>query len=253
MTTAAHARNALAIIESTPYFYEPYNRKIEKELHDMHMSCGMVDWFVDKHYAALGKEPPTTVLDLGSGLGFHVCALAGLHCHEAGVQCHITAIEKSPAVMKKMLEEEKSVRQHITPIIGDIVTMPSYGENYFELAICCDVLFYLNPKDLIPTLKKIYQAVMPGGEFLGTLLISKRITCDFEDKLLGITVYVASPTAFIRGILKLAGFEYKTHFPKNKAERAQYHDGREIKYSFVGIKPFPKPRIKRKIASIKEN
>lgn len=252
MTTATHARNALAIIESTPYFYKPDNPKIEEKLHDMHMSCGIVDWFVDKDYAALGKEPPTTVLDLGSGLGFQVSALAGLHCHEAGVQCHITAIEKSAAVMKKMLEEEKSVRQHITPIVGDIVTMPFYGENDYELAICCDVLFYLNPKDLIPTLKKIYQAVMPGGEFLGTLLISKTMSCYREDRLMGITVYYASPTAFIRGILKLAGFEYKTHFPKNKAERTQYPDDRKIKYSFVGIKPFPKTRIKRKIASSKE-
>ena len=83
-----------------------------------------------------------------------------------------------------------------------------------------DMLAYLPPKTLISTIRKIYDALLPGGLFVGTFLVNRELKTDNDvlemAKGQASNSYSYTNPAIVANILQLAGFQMEvctTHNP----------------------------------------
>lgn len=106
------------------------------------------------------------VLDLGGGSGANTLPLI-----EKG--CKVTIIDKDPDAIFEFCLNEFSLfgglELHYHAMVGDI-TEKAYPKN-MDAIICVDMLPYIPPSKLQVTLDKIYGALHPGGQFVGTLFL----------------------------------------------------------------------------------
>ena len=104
------------------------------------------------------------VLDLGCGQGANSIPLAAK-------QCSVTAVDKEPSVIEqyRINLTTLSTQRYSEPTLaqGDI-TNCEYPKDV-DAIICIDVLPYLPPAKLREAMSKIFQAVRPGGKFIGTI------------------------------------------------------------------------------------
>jgi SAM-dependent methyltransferase len=100
------------------------------------------------------------ILDVGCGEGHFTNKLIKLGTKIVGVDISETAIRRA----------KKLYGNNITFIRGDIceIQMP---EEFFDLIVCLEVLYYLSAKDVLKILKLFYKILKQGGR----LLVSVRV------------------------------------------------------------------------------
>lgn len=102
--------------------------------------------------------PIKTVLDLGCGPGLYAEEF-----DEKGYR--VTGIDFSKRSITYAKESAKNKRKHIKYIYGDYLTMNYKEEFDLVVLIYCD-FGVLPPEDRSVLLRKIYQALKPGGSFV---------------------------------------------------------------------------------------
>jgi len=94
-------------------------------------------------YQTLKNKPVAKILDIGCGFGTLLAELQNkYHFSVVGLECSSYAIRKAPASIKKKIK------------IGNILKLP-FKKNSFEVVICFDVIFYLNPEEVIKAIKNL--------------------------------------------------------------------------------------------------
>lgn len=68
-------------------------------------------------------------------------------------------------------------------ILGSLPNL-SFKENYFDLILCLEVLYYLNPKDRIKSLETIKKALKPDGYFFFSGVLDGGIRYFAEDEII---------------------------------------------------------------------
>ncbi len=127
---------------------------------EMFESCTKTEQFVTEYF----MDPPKRVLDLGSGIGANTRPMA-----KRGA--HVTAIDSSRKLLQAFSAQcitDQCPNENIRLLRGDITTMESYGKN-FELVVAVDILPYIAPKDLRPTMEKIQKCLADNGILIGTI------------------------------------------------------------------------------------
>lgn len=152
------------------------------------------------------------VLDLGCGIGKNCEAFLlkgwnayALDKHKQGLDTFETRI--------KTLQKEKQDLGKYRIIHKDITLMGKLATN-LDLVLADEVLPYISPTSLVDTIKKIYDAILPGGLFMGTLFthIEPKTA---EDRIkLGFSCLVNCHSyrnpALMANILRLAGFQIES-------------------------------------------
>jgi SAM-dependent methyltransferase len=157
-------------------------------------------------------EGKGVALDLGCGVGLSSIALIkkGWTVYALDKHKEVLDIFKSRiSEVKAQLKPEESPLGKYAIINKDITDM-SLKENLLDLVLAEDVLPYLSPDSLIPTFKKIYKALLPGGVFIGTFLINRELVTK-EDVIPMATIcvlkaYSYTNSAFVTNIFKHVGF-----------------------------------------------
>ena len=101
----------------------------------------------------VARRRHTNAIDIGCGPGILTQRLAA-YCD------HILGIDFSPKAISLARERCKDDK-HISFAVGDIRNFNHSGK--YDLLICAEILYYLNPQDLDKTLKKIAELAAPDG------------------------------------------------------------------------------------------
>lgn len=188
---------------------------LPKRHHEMALSCNKVSGFVSKYL--INSDFKGTVLDLGSGTGSNALPLVAKGCQ-------VTIIDQFEDVISIYKQHEMNLfnfsgqdcnhLQKATSLIGDMTTIPFPKD--VDAIICVDALPYILPSAMQQTLKKIYQALRPGGQFIGTLFFKPyeredSVTTDMRK--IGAHFYLGE--ALARDIVLRSGFTIQ-HEKKRK-------------------------------------
>jgi SAM-dependent methyltransferase len=157
-------------------------------------------------------EGKGVALDLGCGVGLSSIALIKKGWTVYALDKHKEVLD----IFKSRISEVKAQLKPEEPALGkyaiinkDITDM-SLKENLLDLVLAEDVLPYLSPDSLIPTIKKIYKALLPGGVFIGTLLINRELRNNEEVVLMAsvcfLRAYSYTNPAFVTNIFRHVGF-----------------------------------------------
>lgn len=180
------------------------------------LSCTKGSEYVNTYF--IQSAQIRTALDLGCGMGTNSIPLL-----QRGWT--ITAIDKLPEAISlynlhvlTTLGTNMPVRTNPKTLVEDIVTYP-YPENV-DAVICVDVLPYVPSIHLKNTLRKIYKALKPGGQFIGTLFIRPTGPLPRKDQLviellskLGAHYYPGKE--FAHEIIARSGFIIKAERERN--------------------------------------
>lgn len=137
-------------------------------------------------------------LDLGCGIGANSRPLLNLGWRVTGIDRHAEALRQF-----KLFAEGKNP----TLIKGD-VTQCDIPKNKFNLVIALQLLNYLEPKSIRPLMKKIYDALLPNGKFIGTIWFDN----GKEEGISRFGVYLYKKEA-IPALLMHSGFEIEQCIP----------------------------------------
>ena len=146
-----------------------------------------------------------TVLDLGCGLGANSIPLYS----EKG--CKVIAIDNLPEVIKVYSDNVRILSNRTSNkepniITGDIVVY-EYPENV-DAVIGVDILPYIAPANLKMVMEKIFNALRPGGKFVGTLFFNSAENV-FLDMMGKMGSHLYPDKEFVGEIVTRSGFQMK--------------------------------------------
>ncbi len=103
-------------------------------------------------------------LDIGCGKGFVIEYLAErpFHLHPHGVDVSDLAIEQTRARMSKIPNVAERIQQ------ANCTSLP-YGDDFFALVTCFDVLQHLDQSEIVVAMNEISRVVRQGGMFFGSV------------------------------------------------------------------------------------
>ena len=130
----------------------------------MFASCTLPDRFAEEFFAS----PPSTVLDLGAGIGANSLLMA-----KNGAD--VTALDSSLELLTTYAAKASKVYGFGTIELyhSDITMINSYGGPY-KLVLAVDVLPYLPSNQLKATMEKIHKCLEDGGLFIGTIFTTDK-------------------------------------------------------------------------------
>jgi SAM-dependent methyltransferase len=196
-------------VEQTPSFYKPetpviFNGKtladkawlLQKKMFD---ACSLVNPFA----AIFFNNPPTKVLDLGSGKGSNSLPMAINGSF-------VTAIDQSKELLEIFCMDAfnrscSSENLRLYPF--DITLLDSYGGPY-KLTLAIDILPYIPPKKLKSTMEKIYTSLDSDGILVGTIFTEEDTEEPIQEILqqLGAHFY-KNGEDFVLKLIEHSGFE----------------------------------------------
>lgn len=163
---------------------------------EMALGCTSCSEYVKKHL--IHSSSRGTVLDLGCGLGANSIPLL-----MKGWK--VIAIDKQPKVINQYFKQVSDVQKSQVTIAEDDIITYKYPKD-IDAVICVDVLPYLPPKELRTTLNKIFQALRPGGKFIGTLFFGSK-EHPVKEMLEKLGAHFYSDKKFVRDTVVLSGFK----------------------------------------------
>ena len=191
---------------------------------EMYLSCSQTSEYVETYL--VHSDSKGTVLDLGCGIGANTIPLFQKGWKVIAIDNHYEAIEScvdniAKAFLFSMLSGNVPSVDSPSIITGDIITN-EYPEN-MDAVVCVDVLPYLPPPHLKATMEKIFRALRPGGQFVGTVFFKPTShESPFTELMgkLGAHFYPGIESA--REIVTRSGFLIKTEKERNDSN-AQSH------------------------------
>ncbi|MCH9617860.1 MAG: tRNA 5-carboxymethoxyuridine methyltransferase [Chlamydiia bacterium] len=161
------------------------------------------------------EHPPTTVLDLASGVGNNSLPMA-----KKGA--FVTVIEKEKKLLHQLglrCEKEKIPQEQIRRIYNNITGMESFGNNY-DLVIAINILGYLPEYTLTDTMLKIFTCMRKGGILIATLPTNESLEqglVELSERMNQQIYQDGEP--FIRNLIQASGLTVK------KIEKRSPEDG----------------------------
>jgi SAM-dependent methyltransferase len=105
-------------------------------------------------------------LDLGCGVGANATLLL-----EKGWK--VLCVDKNPAVIKTLTSKVSRYIESKRAIVREAdITVCKVAKEGYDLVLCVDALPYIKPDKLQELMRKIFEAVKPGGVFIGSLFLS---------------------------------------------------------------------------------
>lgn len=152
------------------------------------------------------KGRPGRALDVGCGIGLNCIELLSKGWVVYALDVHKEVLE----IFKERLSEVKSEKEAPCQIINKDITKISLRKCFLDLVLANDVLSYIHPDELIPTIKKIYDALFPGGIFMGTFLVNTELNANIDILLMArvrtLNVYSYTNPAIVSNIFRYVGF-----------------------------------------------
>lgn len=146
------------------------------------------------------------VLDVGCGIGLNCIKLLSKGWSVYALDVHKEVLK----IFEDSLSVVKSEATAFCQIINKDITEIPLKERNLDLILANDVLSYLHPDALIPTIKKIYDALFPGAIFMGTFLVNTELNTDKDILLMAnvraFNVYSYTNPAIVSNIIRYAGF-----------------------------------------------
>lgn len=165
-------------------------------------TMGLIDTYKGKGIA----------LDVGCGVGLNSIALLKKGWDVYALDLHKEVLDIFKAQVSKVASHAKAEETALGKykiINKDITEMPLKA-CCLDLVLADDVLSYLSPDLLIPTIRKIYEALLPGGIFMGSLLVNREFSSDEDIVLMAnvcaLNAYSYTDPAVIANIFRYAGF-----------------------------------------------
>ncbi|MBM3192996.1 MAG: class I SAM-dependent methyltransferase [Chlamydiae bacterium] len=153
-----------------------------------------------------------TALDVGCGVGLNSIALLKMGWNVCALDLYKEVLDVFKEHVSKVRSSVESKESNFGKyrIINKDITDMTLKASCLDLVLAYDVLSYLSPDSLIPTIRKIYAALLPGGIFMGSLLVNRELSTD-EDVLLMVSMralnaYSYTDPAVIANIFRYAGF-----------------------------------------------
>lgn len=165
-------------------------------------TMGLIDTYKGKGIA----------LDVGCGIGLNSIAILkkgwdvyALDLHKevlAIFEAHVSKVASHAKAEETTLGECTIINKDITEMLLEACSL--------DLVLADDVLSYLSPDLLIPTIRKIYEALLPGGIFMGSLLVNRELSSDKDIVLMArvcaLNAYSYTDPVVISNIFRYAGF-----------------------------------------------
>jgi SAM-dependent methyltransferase len=105
-------------------------------------------------------------LDLGCGVGANATLLL-----EKGWK--VLCVDKNPAVIERLTSKVSGYIESKRAIVREAdITVCKVPKEAYDLVLCVDTLPYIKPANLQQLMTKIFEAVKPGGVFIGSLFLS---------------------------------------------------------------------------------
>lgn len=156
-------------------------------------------------------------LDLGCGIGANSRPLLKLGWK-------VTGIDRNAAALQQF---SKFADNYVNLIQGD-VTQCDLPKNKFNLVIALQLLNYLEPKSIRPLLKKIYDALLPNGTFIGTMWFDT----GREEGITKFGVYLYKKEA-VPALLVHSGFTIEQCIPNFEMD---HNHSNFVTFQFIGKK-----------------
>jgi ubiquinone/menaquinone biosynthesis C-methylase UbiE len=140
---------------SKPNLYLQLFDNPETEQARLLLQAQLAATYIQDHAATLLPQPPTRILDLGTGPGF-----LALELHALYPEADVIGVDNNPDVIaraQQRLDAISARRVHF--VVGNIQDALPPGP--FDLAYASLVFLYLT--DIPRTVERIYQALAPGG------------------------------------------------------------------------------------------
>ena len=115
------------------------------------------------HYLFANKKPDNLkLLDYGFGSGANLKHLKNFGFDVYGLEVSSAAIEMTLSKMGPEFDKEKLL------LLEDNLDL-KFPENYFDIIVAWQVLYYNSFDSLLDLLDKLYALLKPGGFFIGTM------------------------------------------------------------------------------------
>jgi SAM-dependent methyltransferase len=195
------------------------------------LSCTKMSDYVYKH--VIQSSFQGTVLDLGCGIGVNSIPLTAKGCQVTIIDQEKDAIAACYALQANLRRISPNYCDLKAPysIVGDITDV-AYPER-IDAVICVDTLPYIRPSKLKATMTKIFQALRPGGLFIGTIFfIPKKPNDSVIIAMRKCGVYFYKDKDFAHEIITRSGFAIKKETERQDHERIPSHC-----LEFLAVKP----------------
>lgn len=117
-------------------------------------------WIMPQEILIKLADPHACVLDIGCGLGIFLTELVGQGKSLNGVEISQKIVEKAKMVLaQKKLQDVK-----ISHFNGDPATITNWDQ--YDIIFLNDVLHHIVPEDQVDFLKKIYERMPKGAQFV---------------------------------------------------------------------------------------
>ncbi|HSX11687.1 MAG TPA: class I SAM-dependent methyltransferase [Chlamydiales bacterium] len=205
------------------------------------LSCDATSEFVYKHL--IRPDFKGTVLDLGGGTGANALPLVAKGCKVTLIEEEKSAIDGYDVneIGLRVFKGSNWNQLHRAQTICADLTEHPYPKNV-DAVICVDTLPYLPPAKLKATMDKIFQALRPGGKFIGTIYYKSNPEGDQLTESMGkLGAHFYPGKDFAREIVTRSGFQIKQ-------EREDHYGGyggffsRSHRLEFLAEKPAYLPR-----------
>jgi 2-polyprenyl-3-methyl-5-hydroxy-6-metoxy-1,4-benzoquinol methylase len=117
-------------------------------------------WIIPQETLVKLAAPHSCVLDIGCGLGTFLTALSGQGKTLKGVEISSVTIEKA----KNLLVQKDIHDVEIIHFKGDPATISAW--DHYDIIFLNDVLHHVQPQDQADFLKKIYNKMRKGAQFV---------------------------------------------------------------------------------------
>lgn len=233
---SATVKKGPIIVDGKQYF-----RSLKDAQRAFFTNCNRRSQFIVDHAYPL-VQAGSNVLDLGSGTGANSAPLCIYRCNVTAIDKMVETTvgyqkELSRLTTKWHEKHQNECNPPTTPtfIVGDIASC-KYPEDV-DLVICEDTLPYIKPVNLQTTLAKIFNAIRPGGFFVGSIFfepLTKDPDLDLMRKI-GAHFYPTKEMAL--EIISRSGFEIRQ---SQEIENTLGHPNNSV--HFLAVKP-KKPTV----------